>query len=225
MLEVWGRRNASNVMPVMWAIGELALPHVRYDAGGSFDGLNTPAYLALNPNGRIPTIRDDGQLVWESNAIVRHLARRYGEGGLLPDGEPGYTTADQWMDWHKTTPYPPCIELFWALVRTEPAHRKPGGIARLAETAGRSLRVLEDHLADRAYILGNRLTMADIPFGPMIHRYLALEAPRPDLPHIGARYGRLCDRPAFREHVMFPFGSTPAEWYLLERQGASGVVP
>jgi glutathione S-transferase len=225
MLEVWGRRNASNVMPVMWAIGELALPHVRHDVGGSFGGLDTPAYRAMNPNGRIPTVRDNGQIVWESNAIVRHLSRRYGRGSLLPDGEQDYSTADQWMDWHKTTVYPPSIELFWAIVRTEPAHRRPGRIARLAEAAGRALGVLEDHLAHRAYILADRLTMADIPFGPMIHRYLALDIARPGLPHIEAWYDRLCIRPAFREHVMFPYGGTPAEWYRLEREGASGAGP
>ncbi len=222
MLEVWGRRNASNVLPVMWAIGELALPHVRHDAGGTFGGLDAPAYLAMNPNGRIPTISDHGQIVWESNAIVRHLARRYGQGSLLPDDEAGYSSADQWMDWHKTTPYPPYIELFWAIVRTEPALRKPGKIARLAETVARKLGVLEDHLSERPYILGPRLTMADIPFGPMIHRYLALEFARPDLPHIQAWYGRLREREAFREHVMFPYGSTPAQWYRLERNTTSG---
>ncbi len=225
MLEVWGRRNASNVLPVMWTIGELALPHVRHDVGGSFGGLDTPGYLTLNPNGRIPTISDHGQIVWESNAIVRHLCRRYGKRSLLPASEPDYTTADQWMEWHKTTPYPPYIDLFWALVRTEPAHRRPGRIARLAAAVGRALRVLEDHLAARPYLLGDRLTMADIPFGPMIHRYLALEVERPGLPHIGAWYQRLCERRAFREHVMFPFGSTPAQWYLLERGGALGVMP
>lgn len=158
MIEVWGRRNASNVLPVMWAIGELGLAHRRYDVGGSFGGLNTPAYRAMNPNGRIPTLRDQGQIVWESNAVVRHLARRYGQGSLLPDNEQDYSTADQWMEWHKTTPYPPYIELFWAVVRTEPAHRKPGKIARLAEAVGRRLRILEDHLAGRDYILGDRLT-------------------------------------------------------------------
>lgn len=59
----------------------------------------------------------------------------------------------------------------------------------------------------------------------MIHRYFELAVERPDLPHIRSWYARLGDRPAFREHVMFAFGSTPAEWYVLEREGATGVVP
>ena len=87
MLEIWGRRNASNVMPVMWAVGEMNLPHRRHDLGGSFGGVDTPEYLALNPNGRIPTLRDDGFVLWESNAIVRYLSRRYGRGTLWPEAE------------------------------------------------------------------------------------------------------------------------------------------
>ena len=57
----------------------------------------------MNPNGRIPTIDDDGFVLWESNAIVRYLSRRYGEGGLLPDSAAGCALADQWMDWCETT--------------------------------------------------------------------------------------------------------------------------
>jgi glutathione S-transferase len=128
------------------------------------------------------------------------------------------------MDWHKTTPYPPCIELFWAIVRTEPAYRDPSKIARLAASVARSLEVLERHLAGRAFLLGERLTMADLPLGPMIHRYLALEVERPDLLNIRAWHERLCARPAFREHVTFPFGRQPSEWYLLERRGAAAAA-
>ena len=221
MLEVWGRRNASNVMPVMWAIGELALPHRRHDVGGSFGGLDTPAYLAMNPNGRIPTIRDRGQIVWESNSIVRHLCRRYGQGGLLSDRDQDYSTADQWMEWHKTTPYPPYIELFWAIVRTEPAQRDAGRIAARAERLGTTLGILDARLADQAYVAGDRLTMADISLGPMAYRFFNLEIARPELPNVTAWYGRLCERPAYREHAMIPFGRNPAEWYLLERETGS----
>lgn len=221
MLEVWGRRNSSNVIPVMWAIGEMELPHRRHDAGGSFGGLDRPAYLAMNPNGRIPTIDDEGFVLWESNAIVRYLCRRYGEGGLLPQGEAGCAIADQWMEWFKTTAYPPYIELFWAIVRTEPAYRDAGRIAGRAERLGQALRILDAQLADRAYLAGDRLTMADIPCGPMAYRYFNLEIVRPELPNVTAWYQRLCERPAYREHVMIPFGRNPAEWYLLERESGS----
>lgn len=217
MLEVYGRRNASNVLPVMWAIGELDLPHVRHDVGGSFGGVDTPAYLAMNPNGRIPTIRDNGFVLWESNAIVRYLCGRYGAGSLSPESGEKRAIADQWMEWHKTTVYPAYIDLFWAIVRTEPALRNPSTIATLARSVGESLKILDTHLARCPYVAGDALTMADIPVGAAIHRYFHLEIERPSLPNVQAWYQRLCNPPAYREHVMIPFGSKPAEWYMLER--------
>src|SRR3712207_3006566 len=87
MLRVWGRTNSINVQKVMWTVTELGLEHERIDAGGAFGGLDTAAYWALNPNRRIPTVEDDGGgvVVWESNAIVRYLAARYGAGSLWPE--------------------------------------------------------------------------------------------------------------------------------------------
>jgi glutathione S-transferase len=220
MLEIWGRRNASNVIPVLWAVGELGLSHRRHDVGGSFGGVGSPEYLAMNPNGRIPTIDDDGFVLWESNAIVRFLCRRYGRGGLLPDSEAECAIEDQWMEWCKTTAYPQYIELFWAIVRTEPAHRDQGVITARHMALAEALTILEAHLAGGTYVAGERLTMADVPLGPMVHRYYGLDVPRPDLPNVDAWYRRLSQRPAFREHVMIPFGRNPAEWYTLEREAA-----
>ena len=175
----------------------------------------------MNPNGRIPTIDDDGFVLWESNAVVRYLCRRYGEGTLLPDDERACALADQWMEWHKTTPYPAYIDLFWATVRTEPALRDPARIAELSGSAGDSWKILDQHLAERPFVAGDRLTMGDIPIGPAVHRYLQLEVERPDLPYLSAWHARLCDRPAFREHVMLPFGRNPAEWSRHEIEGGA----
>lgn len=206
-------------MPVMWVIGELGLAHVRHEVGGSFGGTEAPEYLALNPNGRIPTINDDGLVLWESNAIVRHLARRYGFGTLWPEPDAACALADQWMEWFKTTPYPLYIDLFWALVRTEPALRDQSAIATLTASLNEILTLLEAHLARHQFMAGDALTMADIPYGPLAYRYFSLEIERPALPMLARWYERLCARPAFREHVMFPFGTKPSEWYALEREG------
>ena len=200
-IEVFSRRNASNVLPVM------------------FGGTDTAGYLAMNPNGRIPTIRDGDFVLWESNAIIRYLCRRHDSNNLLlPESEEDYALADQWMDWHKTTLYPPYIDLVWALVRTEPVVRDRGKIADLLAGTEDALAVLERRLAGSSHVAGNRLTMADIPFGALVHRYLNLELERTPLPRIDAWYRRLAERPAFAEHVMFPFGRNPGEWYRLERE-------
>ncbi len=222
MLEVWGRRNSSNVIPVMWAVGELGIPHRRHDVGGSFGGLDTPDYKAMNPNARVPTIKDEGFVLWESNAIIRYLARRYGQGGLLPDDEQQIALADQWLEWCKTTPYPDFIGVFWGIVRTKPDQRKPQMIkARLAAWI-KQLQLLDRHLADRAFVVGDRLSMADIPLGAMAYRYFNLPIQRPDFPGLAAWYQRLTERPAFQQHAMIPFGRNPAEWQRLEREGAAG---
>ena len=154
MIEVWGRRNASNVLPVMWTIGEIGIPYLRHDVGGSFGGLDTSEYLAMNPNARIPTIKDGSQILFESNAIIRYLCRHYGQGTLQPESEAQVSVADQWMEWYKTTPYPKYIDVFWAIVRTEPALRDKDKISKLAEEVASSLNILDQHLATYTYVGG-----------------------------------------------------------------------
>lgn len=219
MIEVFARRNASNVLPVMWTIGELEIPHRRHDVGGSFEGTRTPDYLALNPNGKIPTLRDGTFVLWESNAIVRYLCRRYDKSNrLLPPTEETYALADQWMDWYKTTLYPPYIDLFWAIVRTEPALRNEALIADRHRTTQSALQVLDDHLAETSFVVADRFTMADVPMGSLIYRYFSLEIDRPEFPGIDAWYKRLSERPAYQKHVMFQVGTNPGEWYQYERE-------
>ena len=84
MIKIWGRNTSVNVQKVMWAVGELELPHERIDVGGAFGKNKEPAYLAMNPNGLVPTLEEDGFLLWESNSIVRYLAAKYGAGKLEP---------------------------------------------------------------------------------------------------------------------------------------------
>ena len=84
MLKIYGRATSYNVQKVMWLVAELGLPHQRIDVGGKFGGLDTPEFLAMNPNGKIPVIDDGGVIVWESNAIVRYLAAKYSLGQWCP---------------------------------------------------------------------------------------------------------------------------------------------
>ncbi len=219
MLEVWGRRNSSNVIPVMWAIGEMGVAHVRHDVGGSFGGLDTPDYLAMNPNAKVPTITDDGLVLWESNAILRYLGARHGVRSLWPEDPKHRAHVDQWVDWHKTTAFPPFSNLFWSIVRTEPALRDPAEIAALTRSTGECFRILDAWLATHTFVAGDALTLADIPLGTAAYRYFNLEIERPDLPGMTAWYERLCERPAYKKHAMIRFGRNPGEWYLLEQQG------
>lgn len=60
MLTIWGRKSSSNVQALMWCIGELGLPYERHDIGHRYGGNDTPRYLAMNPNGLVPVLSDDG---------------------------------------------------------------------------------------------------------------------------------------------------------------------
>ena len=99
MLVIWGRANSVNVQKVLWCCEELELEYERIDAGGPFGVVDTPEYRRRNPNGLVPTIDDDGFILWESNAIVRYLAaklrRACGRGcrGCGPRPTSGWTGA------------------------------------------------------------------------------------------------------------------------------------
>ncbi len=204
MLEIWGRPNSINVQKVMWTVAELGLPHRRIDAGGPFGGLDTETYGRLNPNRRIPTLVDDGVVVWESNAIVRYLAARYGAGDLWPEDPAERALADRWMDWQIAEVMPHLHPVFWNLVHTPPERRDRAAVARGAEALARVWAVADGWLEERPWLAGARFTMGDIPLGCAYWRYRSLEIPRPGLPRFEAWFARLAERPAFRTHVMLP---------------------
>ena len=80
MITLYGRNNSINVQKALWTLAETGVPFERIDVGGAFGGNDTAEYLAMNPNGRIPTLDDDGFILWESNVIARYVASKYGDG-------------------------------------------------------------------------------------------------------------------------------------------------
>lgn len=204
MLRIWGRTNSINVQKVMWAVGELDLPHERIDLGGAFGGLDTDSYRALNPNRRVPTIEDDGAVIWESNACARYLAARYGAGSLWPEDPVVRAAADMWMDWQQTTLQVDMTTVFWGLVRTPEAERDHAAIEAAVGRLGAIWRRLDDHLAGRSFVAGEHFSMGDIPVGAACYRYHELAIERPKLRAIEAWYGRLQERAPYRTHVMLP---------------------
>ena len=184
MLEIRGRKNSSNVIPVMWAVGELGLEHRRHNIGGSFGGDDTEEYVRLNPNRLIPTISDDGFVLWESMAITRYLCRHYGLGTLFPSDDQQAALADQWMDWYKSSITPNLMPIFVNLVRTPKPERNEEVIKRCTAATIGYLDLLDRHLQGKSYILGEHFSMGDIPLGAMLqvlqpgHRAAGVAKPR-----------------------------------------------
>lgn len=204
MLTVWGRPNSINVQIVMWTAAELGLEVDRKDVGGPFGGLDTPEYLAMNPNGRIPTLQDGDLTIWESNACARYLAAEYGAGTLWPEEPAERAKADMWMDWKKTSLMGPMTTLFWGLVRTPEAERDMAAIKSASETVCSLYAMLDKWLAGKDFVLGDHLTIGDLSAGAMAYRFMELAQNRPSLPNLQAWYDRLSSRPAYRKHVMLP---------------------
>ncbi|MFT5506436.1 MAG: glutathione S-transferase [Gammaproteobacteria bacterium] len=220
MLKIYGRRNSSNVIPVMWAVGELNLAHERLNIGGTFGGDDTTDYLALNPNGLIPTINDDGFVLYESHAIVRYLCRNHSSDDLYPTESQQLAIADQWMEWHKFHVMMNVMPIFLNLVRIPEEKCDMDLVEQKTLIAGQQLSKLDQHLSDRPYILGEQFSMADIPTGALMFKYFNLPIERPSLPNVEAWYQRLCERPAYQTHAMIESGTNVDEWLALEKAGA-----
>src|SRR6266446_2236439 len=129
IMKIWGRTTSSNVQKVMWAIGEMGLKYERIDVGAPFGKNREPAYLAMNPNGLVPTLEEeDGFLLWESNSIVRYLAGKHGPGRLEPADPRLRALAGKWMDWQLSVAGPAIFGAFWGLIRTPPEQRNQAAI-------------------------------------------------------------------------------------------------
>ena len=206
MLTVWGRATSSNVQKVMWTVGELGLEHRRIDCGGHFGGLDKPEYRALNPNGLVPTVEfGDGLVMFESNAIVRQLARTDPWRRLWPAGGHAEPLADMWAEWAQLNVCRHLTALFWAVVRTAPSKRNPAQIAGHFAAALDGFAIAETQLGKHAYVAGDALTIADIVFAHTLYRYYTMEVERPPMPNIDRYYKAMTERPAYAEHVMIDY--------------------
>jgi glutathione S-transferase len=202
MIKVWGRTNSVNVKKVLWALDELGMEYERTDAGMNFGVVNTPEYRRLNPNGLVPTVDEDGFVIWESHTIIRWLGDKYGKGVLRPmDLEPRII-ANQWMDWAFTF-QGGVRDAFWNLIRTPAEKRDLKAVEASRVKSGELAKILDAALADQMYVAGP-FSMGDIPIGAEVQRWMRLPMERPKLPNLEAWFDRLCARPAFKKHVDLP---------------------
>ncbi|HPD92662.1 MAG: glutathione S-transferase family protein [Rhodobacter sp.] len=206
MLTIWGRTDSSNVQALMWCVAELGLPHRRIDAGHRFGGTDTPEFLAMNPNGTVPVLQDgDAPPLWETGAILRYLAGRYGPESFWPADPVARADVDRWAEWAKinialgfTGP------VFWPVWRF-PESRDPVALERALSALDAKLRIAEDRLSRHPFLVGDTLTLADIQFGHILYRYFTIDIARPALPALASYCARLTERPAYRQHVMVSF--------------------
>ena len=195
-LKVWGRISSINVRKVVWTAQELGVNFERLDAGGMFGIVKTPEFLALNPNAMIPVIEDGGYVLWESNVIVRYLCAKHATGSLYPVDLQERFDAERWMDWQQTELNPAGRNGFLQLVRTPPEQRDAGLIAESNAAVEALMAQLDAHLEGRCFMVAERFTVADIPLGCAVHRWLNLPQTRQARPNVERWFAAMNARPA-----------------------------
>ncbi|MFP9459278.1 glutathione S-transferase family protein [Pectobacterium brasiliense] len=203
MITIWGRDNSTNVKKVLWCAEELALPYQHIVAGGQF-GLNHEAdYLAMNPNGLIPCLRDDDLVLWESNTIVRYLAAQYGQDSLYL-ADPGKRAgAEKWMDWATSLDFS-FGPVFVNIVRTPPEKRDTALVQKGIAECERLFDIVDTVLANQPWLSGDQFGVGDIPLGCIAYGWLNMPIEQQSHPHLERWYQQLTERPAYQKHVMIP---------------------
>lgn len=212
MITVYGRATSSNVQLVMWAIAELGLSCERLDYGHVHGGLDTPTFLAMNPHGKVPVLKDDDLILWESAAILRYLLAQYGGGGAIWPQDPAERAqVDMWAEWGKIslcTAF--TVPIFWSRVRTSASQRDEAALAQAVARFNDLMAQLDQQLVGKPYVCGAAFTAADIVIGHLLYRWFTIDVPRGDYPQVLAYYTRLSERAAYRDHVMVSYESLRA---------------
>ncbi|MBB4610157.1 glutathione S-transferase family protein [Sphingomonas yabuuchiae] len=201
MLTIWGRINSHNVKKVVWLAEEMGLAYDRRDVGGPF-GMDE-GYRALNPNALIPTIEDDGFVLWESNSILRYLAATRGGEAFYPVDPQARASIERWMDWGFT--WADAIRpIFFQMVRTAPEARDTALIERSVARAAGLSAILDDVLARQEWLSGGSFGIGDIPVAAYANTWFQLPVERPSRPNLERWYAALRERAPFRDVVMIP---------------------
>jgi glutathione S-transferase len=203
---IWGRKNSVNVQKVLWCSHELGLTYRRIDAGMQFGRNSEADYLAMNPNGRVPTLVEGDFVLWESNSIMRYLALSRGQGSsIYPTDAKRRAGVDRWLDWTLSTMQPVDRPVFWALVRTPVEKRDMVAIQKDVDAEAVQWRIVDAQVATRRFVEGDDFTLADIALGAYARRWFGVEGVRkPQLGNLERWFAQFAARPGFAQFIAPP---------------------
>ena len=199
-LKIYGTAASRTARP-LWVAQELGLAYEHISLPYLGGATRTPEFLALNPNGRIPVLDDDGIIVWESMACALYLAERFKGDGLIVLAAQNHAEQAEILRWS-----------FWAVTEYEkdalaflmhgalmpPERRKPELAALAQRRLLAPLRVLEQHLQSRPYLAGGRFTVADVCVASVVAWVESASELMGACPCVEAWLQRCLARPAFQ---------------------------
>ena len=210
MMRLWGRKSSINVQKVLWCLAELGLKegvdYERIDAGLHFGKNRSPEFLKMNPNGLVPTLEDGELVLWESNTIMRYLARMYDKNKRFSSDISFQYNSEKWLDWQVGTLWPTLRTAFLGLTRTPEAERNYDAIQKAYQDTNQLFSLLDQTLADQQYCAGNLFHIGDIALALCVSRWILLNQAfpeqtgvRPELKNIDTWLKRLEEQTNFND--------------------------
>ncbi|MGE6607602.1 glutathione S-transferase family protein [Halomonas sp. NPDC076908] len=206
MITLWGRNNSTNVKKVLWVLEELELPFEQIQAGLEHGVNNTPEYLAMNPTGLVPLLKDDAtnSVLWESNAIIRYLAAQYGQSKLWIEEPAKRAQMEKWMEWANSTLTPSHRKILMGYVRTPPEKRDHAAIEAAIKESEALFALMDNALANQTWFSGDAFGLGDIAIAPFVYNMLNSGLTWQPRPHLQLWTEQLAERPTYRKVVMIP---------------------
>lgn len=205
MLTIWGRPSAYNFQKVHWFLEELGVEYEHINVGGARGGLDSDEFLAMNPNGRIPVIKDNGQVIWESNTILRYLASTYGANEYWSDSPVDRALFERWMDWELSTLQPAFLGLFWSFYRSPESQRDNKKIKHYLQRCEYLVQILDIHLGGNEYVSGNSFGLGDVCVGTCFYRYFNMGIDVTSSDNVSHWYTRLSERACYKQVIQVSF--------------------
>ena len=173
------------------------LKQMEFAGNEPYGFVDTPAYRAMNPNGTVPTILDDGFVLWESNAILQYLAMKYDPDGFYGADIACFVSASRWIMWENNELIPPMHTLVKHTIRLPEEQREPA-VAEAARTALlKAWDIVEDQLSRTEHIADDRWSYGDIPMTIRVHRWALLAGEEALSPNLARSSGQVSARPSF----------------------------
>jgi glutathione S-transferase len=188
----------SRAARVLWMAKELGLDYEHVKVDFATGEARRPEHLALNPNGHVPVIDDDGFILWESMAINLYLAKKYGAGALYPSGLQDEARAWQWSLWGMTEVERPLLTVLFNRAIL-PENQRDSAAADAAEKSlAQPLGVLEGVLGRTSHMLGERFTVADLNVASILAWARPAQIDMARFPQVAEWLKNCAERPAAR---------------------------